>query len=459
MSGSLVICDDHRQSVLLPTARGVERLGCEVPKLVARDESALDLRGTLFANDKSKGAAWLISLDAKVSMGLQFPLVNGNHESSLSPDKRFLAIPHYETTTDYGQGEGGGAPARGVTLLDMKTGIARTMTAAENPFGSPKPHGAAWTDDGDLLVTAQLANGVVKYSKPLQTSETSGEAMRFDFGAKGCHTPHLVKTIPNSSLAVSGCRCTNPGEAQPCPGRLVLFDTGSGAAEVLDSGIGSEGIAVTSAGDVWLGARLDNYVSVFSFGDRPRRVGGYLKRVDTIKVPGPLRIAYEAVNDVIAVASQDWTGTSKPPPAKPNLYVYNASNRSLPPRTSVVDSVAYGRINMEGLAAFTFMGAKSAQGFLVSGGFDNQVLVVIDASNSRVILEVQLPACTLPFPHYCSPTVQPNGTEAGLKNMSGANNWSGGYCPATLRDTFERRFLCLDGFNWSPIFPEWALGR
>jgi hypothetical protein len=176
--------------------------------------------GTFIAQDKSKGVSWLFNLTKGTARAVELPYNNGNHESALSADGLTLAIPHYETLGS-GDPEGGGFYSGAeVSLVDLKTGQSRVLTAAANPLGRPKPHGAQWLANGDLVVTAQQTNGLIRFPKPL--SPGAGVPQVLNFAGTACHTPHLVEQIPSSNLVVSGCRCTNPGYMLICEGALAV---------------------------------------------------------------------------------------------------------------------------------------------------------------------------------------------------------------------------------------------
>lgn len=53
-------------------------------------------------------------------------------------------------------------------------------------------------------------------------NSADAKARWIDLGHLGCSTPHLLKIIPKSHLAATGCRCTNPGDssARWCWGAL-----------------------------------------------------------------------------------------------------------------------------------------------------------------------------------------------------------------------------------------------
>lgn len=137
-----------------PSARAAEQtllqllgrpLGEQPPTLINHGNGPLP-SGTFIAQDKSKGVSWFINLTKGTARAVELPYNNGNHESALSADGLTLASPHYETLGP-GDPEGGGFhPGAEVSLVDLKTGQSRVLTAAANPLGRPKPHGAQWLD-------------------------------------------------------------------------------------------------------------------------------------------------------------------------------------------------------------------------------------------------------------------------------------------------------------------------
>jgi hypothetical protein len=363
---------------------------------------------------------------------VELPYDNGNHESALSADGLALASPHYETL-GAGDSEGGGFyPGAEVSLVDLKTGQSRVLKAAANPLGRPKPHGAQWLANGDIVVTAQQANGLIRFPKPL--SPGAGVPQVFNFAGSACHTPHLVEQIPSSNLVVSGCRCTNPGDKPSCAGALAVADLESGATRVLPAGLGAEGIAVTPQGEVWLGGLRGNLVSIYGFVGGERRLD-QLKLLKQISVPKPLRLAYEASTNTVGVVSYE----PKAGASEINFRSFDAKNHSLVAAT-VLKSSQRGRINSQGLAA--------ANGVFITGGFNNQTIVIVDPKTLKVSAEILMPRCSLPA-GYNSPTPMTE-QEAIKQKQTGANNWSGGVCPGTMRNPDDRRFAVLDGFAWSP---------
>ena len=398
-------------------------------------------------NDKSKGVTWLLDLQSLTFSSIELPLVAGNHEAAVSVDGLHVVVPHYEDVTQHGQGEGGGEAAGDLSVINLRTGRASVLAAVPNPFGTPKPHDAAWLPDGSILTTAQVANAIVKYLP-------NGSAISFAFLPELCNTPHLLRIIPGSQLAVSGCRCTNSGCTSATnpngDGHLVLFDTTSGEYESFEMGPLSEGITVTGSGDVWIGSQTaDGYVRVFSFGDRERALGGNLRPVANISVPYPLRLACDHEADTCAVASLNLGGVlNMEPDAEHRLRLYRASTKELLATASL--TTARGAVHMEGIRAFS----SGGRGYFVTGGFDTQTVVVLLGDTLETILELYLPYCSTPA-GFCE-SISKNATQARQDSDNGWNNWSGGLCPATMRSPLERRRMVVDGFNWSPERGEWA---
>merc|ERR1719356_264763 len=116
VSAKLASNASHR-TLLRPTE---ELLGCEVPEIEMIQP--VGLSGTLIVNDKSKGVTWLLDLSTRTFKSVELPLVGGSHETAVSVDGRTIAVPQYEFPTQKGQGEGGGSPGFGVSLIDIKTG-------------------------------------------------------------------------------------------------------------------------------------------------------------------------------------------------------------------------------------------------------------------------------------------------------------------------------------------------
>jgi hypothetical protein len=256
--------------------------------------------------------------------------------------------------------------------------------------------------------------------------------------------------IPSSTLAVTGCRCTNPGDPKDCPGHVAIFDFGTGEVEVLPAGKHAEGIAVTAAGDVWVGALKDNTVSIFGFGGRAKHVSNFRLVAGPLSVPSPMRLAYDRASDTVAVASLNLAMTLEQAKSKQvpidNLFSFDANTRQLRQKISLSTSKR-GLVNMEGLYA--------ANGLIFAPGFDSAAVAVVDAASLVIVAEVYFPRCTLPE-GFCTPTSQSNWEIARDQGEGGWNNWSGGTCAATMRNPYDRRFAVLDGMDWSPKTPAWA---
>lgn len=403
------------------------------PVIMIQHDGASPPTGTFIAQDKSKGVTWLFDLAHGRVRAIELPYNNGNHETAVNVDGTALVSPHYETLGP-GDNEGGGFyPGAEVSVVDLTKGNGQVLVAAAMPLGRPKPHGAHWMDNGDLLVTAQVANSIVRFTTPLKPG---GGALRvYSLQGTGCGTPHLVSQIPGTNLAVSACRCDkNPDDPPDCTGQLAVVDLDSGRARVLPAGARAEGLTVTPAGEVWVGAMADNTVGIFGFRGTERDLDR-LELLAQLQVDAPLRLAYEPGTNSVGIVSFEPNAGDKI-----NFHTFDAASHALRKQTMLV-SARRGRINSEGLAA--------ADGAFITGGFDNQTLVIVDPVSLEVRTELLLPRCSLP-PAYAAPTPMPVDECKGAE-CTGKNNWSGGVCPATLRNPDDRRFIVLDGFGWSPL--------
>ena len=149
----------------------------------------------------------------------------------------------------------------------------------------------------------------------------------------------------------------------------------------------------------------------------------------------PLRLAYEPSTNTVGIVSYE----PKAGASEINFRSFDAKNHSLVGATVLKSSVR-GRINSLGLAA--------ANGVFITGGFNNQTIVIVDPKTLKVSAEILMPRCSLPA-GYNSPT--PMTEQAAIKQkQTGANDWSGGVCPGTMRNPDDRRFAVMDGFTWSP---------
>ena len=422
-------------------------VGLPNPVLSVLEESVASasvLTGTWIAQDKSKGVSFLIRPSEGVYKAVLLPTSQGNHETAVSEDGSLAITTQYDTARQ-GDGEGGGVPGSDVLAIEIPNGDLGSsggnvlLRATPNPLQGSAPHGVVFLNDGSIVATAQLNNSLVLYPKDLALGNKV-----YNLTNTGCITPHLVRAIPAnvsadtdgvSNLVVTGCRATNPGISDTYPGKVALVDLETGDAVALDAGLGAEGIAVTSQGDVWVGGNRGNIVSVYGFrdGEEPSLDSFYKKADISPAITNPLRLAYDPVRNRMAVAS--FTSNV----SEPNFFMFDATSLALVSNTTI-NSTNRGRVNMEGLSY--------NNGYYFSGGFDNQVIVFIDPSTGSVVAEIEMPRCSLPD-GLNVPIFLPT-TEASSLNLTGSNNWSGGYCNATMRNPFDTRFLTLDGFGWSP---------
>ncbi|KAI8473621.1 MAG: ciliary BBSome complex subunit 1-domain-containing protein [Monoraphidium minutum] len=361
---------------------------CEAPRVIIPPGGAPPRGGaTLIAQDKSKGVTWMVALppggaangSAARAAAAALPFSAGNHESAVSRDGRLLAVPIYESAAPNST-EGGGSPERRVVLLDVTTASPAGVISLPAALPGPKPHGAAWTPAGGLLV--------LHYPNPLAATRAA---------------PPLPPLPP-------------PPPPPPPPLEIALGPLGCSTPHL--------GIAVTPAGDIWVGALSDGAVHVFSLGAPPSLAG--LAQVATLAVRAPLRLAHDRTTNTVAVASMDLGDAlaSMAKGAAPGLSAmtsFDAATRAL--RARRVVRTARGAVSAEGLTA--------AGGYLLTGGYNTQarVLLLLNARTLATEVEVHLPRCSAP-------------QGAGL---AGWNNWSGGVCPATARNPHDRRTIGAGG--------------
>jgi len=310
---------------------------------------------TLIVNDKSKGYTYMLHLNSMTAVVADLPFTGGNHESAVNyfdGGGASFVVPHYETAEENGVGEGGGTPGSQVSLVNVRTGLAETLVAPPNPFGSPKPHGAVYVDESTLLTTAQTSNALVKW-EDIDTFEPTATAYELP---SPCNTPHLVFMIPNTNLAVSGCRCSNEGENDDnCQSALAILDVDTGEMRALDAPNGAEGITTTAEGQVWVGGlrATENQVAVYGPPDGEEPTLENIEELGRLEVPSPLRLAYDSETNTVAVvplASTDSSVLSELVDEEdPNFYLFDATSRELLSTITLVTE--RGRINSEGLHA------------------------------------------------------------------------------------------------------------
>lgn len=364
--------------------------------------------GTVVVQDKMRGLLWLLDLQRRRSVEVVLPFNGGNHESVLSADGRWLVTGHYETIPAGGAALAG-IPGDEVSLVDLQTASVKVYPTVASPRPASKSHGLLWLQDGRLAVTAELANAVVIYPPPGQ----AGSAQVVDLGSTGCRTPHLLRQVFPSSLVVVTCRATNPGDPPTTPGFLVAIDLKSGAVRAMPSGSGAEGMVVTPNHEVWVGNLREDTVSIFGFkGGRLTLDALVLKA--RLNVPKPMRLAYEPMTNTVGIISNGAAAQAI------NFRSYDAGTHQLQ-HAVVLESRERGQIDPQGLAAIT--------GQFITGGINNQALLMVDAKTMALQGEVLLPRCPL--------TSQTND----------------GSCLPTMRNPNNATPAMLDGFAWTPVTP------
>ena len=364
--------------------------------------------GTVVVQDKSRGLLWLLDLKARRGRELQLPFNGGNHESALTEDGRWLATGHYETLPPGGTALSG-IPGDEVSLVDLQTGASKVYPTVTSPKPASKSHGVLWLQDGRLAVTAELANAVVLFPPAGQ----GGSTHVFELGSTGCRTPHMLRQINGSSLLFVTCRATNPGDTATTMGYLVGIDLKTGVVRALPSGLGSEGIVITPQQEIWVGNLRENTVSIFGFNNGQVKLDALVLRA-RLAVPKPMRLAYEPTTDSVGIITNGAKAGSV------NLWRYEARSHQLT-ASAVLVSKQRGQIDPQGLAA--------SKGQFITGGINNQSLLVIDAKTLAVMGEVLLPRCPL-----STPTAD-------------------GSCTPTMRNPYTTTPAMLDGFAWSAVIP------
>lgn len=364
--------------------------------------------GTVVVQDKMRGLIWLLNLRRRSAAEILLPFNGGNHESALTSDGRWLATGHYETIPP-GSSARSGIPGDEVSLVDLQSLSARVYPTTASPKPASKSHGVLWLPDGRLAVTAELANSVVIYPPPGRP----GPAQVFELASTGCRTPHMLRQLPGSALLLVTCRATNPGDSATTPGYLVALDLQRESVRALASGLGAEGFVVTPQSEVWVGNLRENTVSIFGFEGGRKDFKALVLR-DRLAVPTPMRLAYEpTTNSVGMISSGGSAGTI-------NLRKFDASTHKLID-AAMLSSRQRGWIDPQGLAAIP--------GLYITGGVNNQALLLIDAKTLALRGEVLLPRCPL----------------SGVA--------SNGSCLATMRNPNDITPSMLDGFAWTPLTP------
>ena len=145
----------------------LERAACDSPRFdFTSDASNLPLKGTWFANDKSKGVAWLVSLTNRTTNAVELPLVNGNHESAVSPDGRFVKVSDGNGTAGLLSPREAGAVTRiaDVQACDNNTDSDDDPEICAEVYGVPLL-------TGPTFGTPPLLNDVVHYQYEIQVSD------------------------------------------------------------------------------------------------------------------------------------------------------------------------------------------------------------------------------------------------------------------------------------------------
>lgn len=364
------------------------------------------LPGTFVVQDKVRGLLWLLNFKHNKVTKVQLPFNGGNHESALTADGRYLATGHYETLPPGGKSLSG-IPGDEVSLVDLKSASAQVYPTVASPKPASKSHGVLWLSDGRLAVTAELANSIVIYPAPGRP----GSAEVFELAETGCRTPHMLRQFPGSTLLFVTCRATNPGDSTSTQGYLVGIDLLRKSVRSYASGLGAEGFVLTPQSEVWVGNIRENTVSIFGFTNGKVDVDSLVLK-KKLSVAMPMRLAYEPDTNRVGVITSGAVAGST------NLSTFDAASHQLMGRANLA-SQQRGWIDPQGLAAIP--------GVYITGGINNQALLLIDARSLAVKGEVLLPRCPL------------------------SSVTSNGSCQPTMRNPNDTTAAMLDGFAWTPV--------
>jgi YVTN family beta-propeller protein len=188
---------------------------------------------TLVVANKSDATASLLDLDSGEVVAT-LPTGDGPHEVGISPDGRFALVANYG---------GRGSSNNSLTLID----IARAEVVKTIDLGEYKaPHGVEWIDDTYVAVTveANQALAVVDVGK--------GEVIQAI--ATDQKVSHMVALDPDGQRAYT----SNMGS-----GTITVLDLDAGERlKNIATGSGAEGIAVSTAGHVWVTNREADTLTV-----------------------------------------------------------------------------------------------------------------------------------------------------------------------------------------------------
>jgi YVTN family beta-propeller protein len=188
---------------------------------------------TLVVANKSDATASLLDLDSGEVVAT-LPTGEGPHEVGISPDGRFALVSNYG---------GRGSSNNSLALI----GIARAEVVKTIDLGEYKaPHGVEWIDNDRAAVTVEanqaLAVVDVDEGEVIQAIATEQDIS------------HMVALDPDGRRAYT----SNMGS-----GTITVLDLGAGKRlKNIATGNGAEGIAVSTAGHVWVTNREADTLTV-----------------------------------------------------------------------------------------------------------------------------------------------------------------------------------------------------
>jgi YVTN family beta-propeller protein len=188
---------------------------------------------TLVVANKSDATASLLDLESGEVVAT-LATGEGPHEVGISPDGRFALVSNYG---------GRGSSNNSLTLID----VARAEVVKTIDLGEYKaPHGVEWIDDRRAAVTVEANQALAVIDV-----EKGGVIQAITTGQQ---VSHMVALDPDGQRAYT----SNMGS-----GTITVLDLGAGKRlKNIATGKGAEGIAVSTAGHVWVTNREADTLTV-----------------------------------------------------------------------------------------------------------------------------------------------------------------------------------------------------
>jgi YVTN family beta-propeller protein len=206
----------------------------------------------LIVLNKGEATASLIDPATRKEVAL-VEVGDGPHEVAVAPDGRTAVACNY----------GGQMPGSTLTVIDVAAARATKTFVLERAAGGAgdgasandkrylRPHGICFLPDGEhVLVTSEITRRLLRVHLPTATVTTAFATPQQQM--------HMVALAPGGARAFA---------TAIKDGNLAVFDLSAqdkepAAPRIVATGAGAEGLAVHAGGDIWVGNRADDTVSV-----------------------------------------------------------------------------------------------------------------------------------------------------------------------------------------------------